>query len=65
MTSYTKIGGGLGILFVVIRSAGSSLFVTSFVSNSYVLLVGTAGSEELLFWKTLFDFLSLIPRTNC
>jgi hypothetical protein len=56
MTSYTKIGGGLGILFVVFTSAGSSLFVTSFVSNSYLLLVGTAGSEELLFWKTLIFF---------
>jgi hypothetical protein len=65
MTSYTNIGGGLGILFVVFTSAGSSLFVTSFVSNSYLLLVGTAGSEELLFWKTLVDFLHLIPLTNC
>jgi hypothetical protein len=43
MTSYTKIGGGLGIFLGVFTSAGSSLYVTSFVSNSYLLFVGTAG----------------------
>jgi hypothetical protein len=52
MTSYTKIGGGLGILFVVFTSVGSSFFVTSFVSNSYLLLAVIK----------IYDQIIIVPR---